>query len=234
MLTSSYASPSNPQISLPRLSILGQPPLLAASPLLGCDKKVEVALAASTPAFIMIGIDDSGKPHASWFAAEQADAAAKAAGLMDMALIEVSRDLAALAAELPQGKLFESGKAFVPFVKRSTYDLLAAHLSDDYLTAAAQRVEAAATAASADYAKASKGEVGPRNYPDHWSKIAPGDVVLASEGHDDGWWEATVVGAQGSGNYLLAWSDWPELDQFVRHVTQLALLHPKFTSEAPE
>ncbi len=151
---------------------------------------------------------------------------------MGMAIIEVAcEELAAVAAGLPQGKLFESGKAFVPFVKRSTYDALAAHLDDEYLAAAGKRVEAAA---SADYAKASKGETAPRHYPEHWSKIAAGDIVLASEGHDDGWWPATVVAVQDAGHYLLRWTDWPELDQFIRLATQLALLHPQFTTEAPE
>lgn len=237
MQLTSYQSSSNPRISLPRISILGQPPLLAAHSDTACvelrsggdclpDDESEIS-----PALIMVGLDDKGRPHASWFAADQADAAATAAELMEMALIEVAGDLAAVAAALPQGKLFESGKAFVPFVKRSTYELLTAHLSDEYLTAAAQRVDAAA---SADYSKASKGEVALRSYPEHWSKIAVGDIVLASEGHDDGWWEATVAAEQGDGNYLLRWTDWPELDQFGRHVTQLALLHPKFMAEAPE
>ncbi|WJH38899.1 hypothetical protein N7E02_18355 [Aliirhizobium terrae] len=230
----SYPAPSAPNISLPRVSILGQPPLQASVVAASADHDIDAYSKHSqqSPASIMVGLDDKGKPHASWFAASHADAARRAADLMGMALIRVTKDIAAIAAALPQGKLFESGKAFVPFVKRSTYDLLAAHLSDDYLAAAAQRVDAAA--ASADYAKASKGEVTPRSYPGHWSKIAVGDIVLASEGHDDGWWEATVVGVQDSDNYLLAWSDWPELDQFIRHVTQLALLHPKFTSEASE
>ncbi|MCQ1573469.1 hypothetical protein NFO65_22340 [Neorhizobium galegae] len=174
----------------------------------------------------MVGLDDKGKPHASWFAAENADAAANAADLMDMAIIEIGNDdsLTQVAMCLPLGKLFESGKAFVPFVKRSTYDLLAVHLSDEYLAAAAKRIEAAS---NADYAKASKGEVAPRNHPEHWSKIAVGDVVLASEGHDDGWWESTVLEVQADDHFLLRWTDWPELDQFVRHVSDIALLHPK-------
>ncbi len=227
-----YPAPSAPQVSLPRLSILGQPPMPAndAVTLPTGENERDGYQPKPAPAVIMVGLDDTGKPHASWFTADQADAAMTAADLMNMALVDVIGDLDGIAAKLPQGKLFESGKAFVPFVKRSTYELLATHLSDDYLTAAAKRIKTA----GAGYAKASKGEAAPRHFPEYWSKIAVGDVVLASEGHDDGWWQATVIAVQDAGDYLLQWTDWPELDQFARPATQLALLHAQFTTEAPE
>lgn len=230
MHTAGYPSPSNPHVSLPRLSILGQPPAHPSTPVVARFDQSPAVTAAQVPAFIMVGLDDKGKPHASWFAAHQADAAATAAELMDMGLVEVADDLAAIAATLPQGKLFESGKAFVPFVKRSTYDLLAAHLSDDYLAAAAQRVEAAA---SADYGKGSKGEAAPRKLFD-WRKIAVGDVVLASDGPSEGWYECKVIEAQADSHYLLQWRDWPEVDPFTRYVTDIGLLHPDLATEAPE
>lgn len=180
----SYPSASDASVSLPHVSILGRPPIGQSAQNANLFESADCEPGASQPpAFIMVGLDDKGKPHASWFAADHADAATAAAELMGMALIEVADDLAAIATTLPQGKLFESGKAFVPFVKCSTYDLLAAHLSDEYLTAAAQRVDAAA---SADYANASKGEAPPRKLFD-WRKIAVGDVVLASDGPSEGW-----------------------------------------------
>ncbi len=75
------------------------------------------------PNVLLVGLDDQGKPHASWFGEQQADAAAVAADLMGFAVIDItSEELTAIAAKLPRGKLFESGKAFVPFVKRAVYD----------------------------------------------------------------------------------------------------------------
>ncbi|MBW9090042.1 hypothetical protein JNB91_19725 [Rhizobium wenxiniae] len=230
MNLTSYPSPTKPGISLPSLSILGQPPLPASDAVKVSELVAESGTRA--PAFIMVGLDDKGKPHASWFAADHADAAAAAAELMGMALVEVADDLAAIAVTLPQGKLFESGKAFVPFVKRSTYDVLAAHLSDDYLTAAAQRVHDAA-GASADYAEASKGEAPPRKLFD-WRKIAVGDVVLASDGPSEGWYECKVIKVQADSHYLLQWRDWPEVESFTRYVTDIGLLHPELATEAPE
>jgi hypothetical protein len=178
----------------------------------------------------MLGLDDRGKPHASWFASAVAAAAAHAADLMDMALIEVSTDeLVAIAGKLPQGKLFESGKAFVPFVKRETYDRLAAYLDDDYIAASAARVEAAAATAAAgaaDYAKASKGETKGRQ-PGDWSNLMVGDIVLASEGLDDGWWEAKIEEVLPEEQFRLRWREWPELEEFTRGIVDLGLLHPK-------
>lgn len=213
-------------VTLPPVSILGASP---SAPLTDNSKANAATPPAPNAAWIMVGLDDQGKPHASWFAEDDGDAAAVAADLMDMALIGVSNDeLAAIAKGLPRGKLFDSGKAFVPFVKRTTYDRLATYLDDDYLAATAARVEAAAAAASAaeeDYAKASKGEV-PARQPEDWSRLLVGDLVLARETAEEGWFEAIAVEATDD-RFRLRWRDWPELPTFTRAITDIALLHPK-------
>ncbi|MGH0276934.1 hypothetical protein NKZ35_30775 [Sinorhizobium meliloti] len=221
--------PSTPRstITLAPISILGTGPSTTAD---NNSKTNAAAMQGTEAKFMLVGLDDQGKPHASWFAEDDGDAAAVAADLMDMALIVVEGDeLTAVAKTLPRGKLFESGKAFVPFVKRATYDQIAAYLNDDYVTAAAARVEAAAAAASAaaeDYAKASKGEVSARK-PDDWSKIAVGDLVLARETPEEGWFEAIVVEQAADDRFRLRWRDWRELPTFTRALTDIALLHPK-------
>lgn len=180
-----------------------------------------------TATLILVGLDDQGKPHAAWFDADQSDAAAVAADLMSMALIDITTDdLAAIASKLPKGKLFESGKAFVPFVKRTVYDQLATHLDDDYLTSAAARVESAQAAASESYAKASKGEA-PLRKPEDWSKLLAGDLVLASDDPEEGWFEAVVIEATGGDKFRLHWRDFADLPTFTRGITEIALLHPQ-------
>ena len=83
------------------------------------------------PTIVVLGRDDRGKPHASWFDEAQQIAARRAATLMGMQALPVSDDaVRGLAARLPQGRVFESGKAFVPFVKGDLYDELVAHLPD--------------------------------------------------------------------------------------------------------
>ncbi|TNM66217.1 hypothetical protein [Aliirhizobium smilacinae] len=210
------------KVTLPHVSILNGPrPQSAAR---AADAQI-ASVAAGVATVILVGLDDQNKPHASWFEAEQADAAAVAADLMGFALVDISNDeLAAIASVLPKGKLFESGKAFVPFVKRSVYDQLAAHLDEDYLTNAAGRV-AAAQAAANSYAVAKKVEIPPR-LPEDWSKLMIGDLVLATEDPTEGWFEAIIVEAVGSDKYRLRWKDYPDLPTFTCNVVDLALLHP--------
>jgi hypothetical protein len=76
---------------------------------------------AETPAataLIVFGRDNGGKPHASRFDASEAELAEKAAGLMGMQVLRPETgEQRALAAKLPKGRVFASGRAFVPFVK---------------------------------------------------------------------------------------------------------------------
>jgi hypothetical protein len=210
------------KVTLPHVSILKGPRPQVAAPAHDATSP-----AAGRAALILVGLDDQGKPHASWFDANQTDAAAVAADLMGMAVIDITTDeLTAIASKLPKGKLFESGKAFVPFVKRTVYEQLATHLGDDYLTSAAARVESAQAAASESYAKASKGEA-PLHKPEDWSKLLAGDLVLASEDPEEGWFEAVVVEATGDDKLRLRWRDFADLPTFTRGVTEIALLHPQ-------
>lgn len=228
MHLASYPSPSDPRISLPRVSMLLSPASPQAPRSLIESAPVHVReRAAANPAFVMAGLDDKGKPHASWFGLADAEGVKRAASLMNLGVIRIANDdLARIAASLPPGKLFESGKAFVPFVKRETYELLAAHLDDEFLTATSARVAAAADEQS--YAEASKGEA-PAHLPEDWSKLKAGDRVLASDGPGDGWYEADVREVLPDGQYRLQWRDWPEIAPFSRAVTDIALLHPKHT-----
>ncbi|MCJ9749652.1 hypothetical protein MOV61_02835 [Neorhizobium sp. BETTINA12A] len=212
------------KISLPPVSILGgaKPVAAVAYP------KTKTGIAEGpTAKHILVGLDDQGKPHASWFAEEDGDAAAVAADLMDMALLDIAGDeLTVIAAKLPRGKLFESGKAFVPFVKRSVYDQLARYFDEEFAASTAARVEAAQAAAAEGYAKASKGEVPPRQ-PEDWSKIVVGDLVLAEDAPSEGWFEAEVIEQAANDQFRLKWRDWPDLPNFSRGITDIALLHPK-------
>lgn len=214
------------KVTLPHVSILNG----SRSSAIAAPANAKPQANTTTPAaLILVGLDDQGKPHAAWFTADQVDAATLAADLMDMASIEVEgNELAALAGMLPKGKLFESGKAFVPFAKRETYDRLAAYLDEDYTVSAAARIEAAKTAAES-YAKASKGEA-PLHLPEDWSKLAVGDLVLATEDPDEGWWPCEVVAVLDNKQFRLRWRDFPDQDAFIAAVTDIALLHPQCKS----
>src|SRR3954465_12735822 len=85
----------------------------------------EKQLAVPTPALIVFGTDRTGKPHASWFTAEEAEAARTAAGLSGYRVLALTTEAQAhVAAQLSRGRLFENGRAFVPFVKPALYEML--------------------------------------------------------------------------------------------------------------
>lgn len=215
---------SGKKVTLPHISILNGPRPQAATPTADAHNALVAAEAAT---LILVGLDYQGKPHASWFEDKQADAAAVAADLMGFAIIDVSGDeLAAIASVLPKGKLFESGKAFVPFVKRTVYDRLATYLDEDYLMAATARFEAAQVAAPETYASASKGEA-PLRKPEDWSKLLAGDLVLATEDRAEGWFEAVIVELVGEDKVKLRWRDYPDYPHVTCKIVEVALLHPQ-------
>ncbi len=79
------------------------------------------------PALVVFGRDATGKPHASSFSKSEADLARKAAELMGLRLLPVQADTEqALAAKVPRGRVFATGRAFVPFIKAALFTELQA------------------------------------------------------------------------------------------------------------
>lgn len=189
----------------------------------------------ATPALIILGRDEQGKPHASWFADDEATTARKAAALMGMAALAVTSDeLRALADQLPHGRLFASGKAFVPFVKGELFTRLAGYLSVSEQVRLEQRGSGAATSEeAAASASSGLGGVAPSEVPagavgTDWKTLAVGNVVIAFENQDDGWWPAVVVRVASENMYTLRWRDYPDQPTIVRSRKHIALLHPEF------
>ena len=56
-------------------------------------------------------------------------------------------------------------------------------------------------------------------------EIGLGSVVLANEGPAEGWWEAEVIGINGS-VFSLRWRDYPTEPTILRKAGELALLPP--------
>jgi hypothetical protein len=192
------------------------------------------------PALVIFGRDDSGKPHASAFTLDQRHEAIRAAALMSFQALAVEgADLMALAKGLPVGKVFGSGKGFVPFVKREIGEALEAIARDK-----PDQVIALPTVASEDGPDSGKDKQHTTSEitkpaPKDWSELTVGCRVLAVEDPDDGWWIAQVTHIHESGTkahpapmLTLAWVDFPEEPTFVRRISQVALLHPDFVPEA--
>ncbi len=196
---------------------------------------------ATGPAIIVLGRDDAAKAHASSFNVDQvlqARAAAAAMGFMTLPVTtDEQRDLAL---RLPAGKIFGSGKAFVPFVKADLYDQLIAHMPlAEQVKRPLRIVKLEETTSEAEAGgdqppaanPGAAGKAPPMTLPVDWSSIKPGSVVLATEGRDDGWWAAVVTNVQG---HLanLKWRDFEGMPSIVRPITELALLHPSSKADA--
>jgi hypothetical protein len=79
----------------------------------------------SEPCLVVFGRDEAGKPHASWFDAQSAELAVKAAELMQMRVLKVeTEEQRAIARQLAPGRVFASGRAFTPFARANLYSKL--------------------------------------------------------------------------------------------------------------
>ncbi len=176
--------------------------------------------ADDTSALVVFGMDDSGRPHASQFNDADAQLAEKAAGLMGMHVFRAAtEEHRALAAKLPRGRVFGSGKAFVPYVKAGIYSALAG---------------AAGVSATQTARKAKTPPTGSLGQPESmptatpaatFAEIGVGSLVLAKDAV--GAWFKAIVLKVTDGRATLKWPDHPDEPKFSRRVSQLGLLPPE-------
>jgi hypothetical protein len=163
------------------------------------------------PALVVHGLGEDRKPRAAHFSEGQAELATKAAGLMGLGVLKVDTpEVAAIAAKLPAGRVYSSGRGFVPPVRRDLYAKL--------LTAAGLPVPNGTEENARQTAT-------PPGLPTTWDSIEVGHLVIAQEGPRDGWWEAIVV-EKNDDMITLRWRDYPRQANVVRHRLAVALLHP--------
>lgn len=184
------------------------------------------------PAGLILGRDDSNRPHAAWFMHAQLEQAESAASLMGMFFVAIgeNQDLATIATKLPKGKVFDSGKAFVPFISGAVFDTLLPHAppaAAEHKEPKAKTPRVKGAAAPTDDPALPPAPTPGIDLPKDWSAIKVGSVVLASESRDDGWWEAKVLEAKPNDVFVCRWSDYPDLEPFVRHRERLALMFPR-------
>lgn len=182
---------------------------------------------AMTSALILLGRDEAGKAHASRFDDLDSQAVRNAAAIMGMATLPVvGKELETMAVALPKGKLFDSGRAFVPFVKSDLYERLHDQLPKKDREALAETN--ALRRAVAEATAAANAEPESFTLPDDWAKITVGNLVLAYDGDGEAWFEAYVVETKGADDLVLRWRGWPDLPNFVRNRNRIALMHPAY------
>ncbi|RVD55388.1 hypothetical protein EN828_25150 [Mesorhizobium sp. M2D.F.Ca.ET.185.01.1.1] len=193
----------------------------------------------TTPSLIVFGRDETSKAHASVFLLPDVEAAEGAAKLMGMHSHRLEPGEATdIAMRLPRGKLFDSGKAFVPFCKGDLYTRIAAlgGVADEPRRASTGTDDPeTAENASAGSPEAGKGNSddgqgagsGDGGSPDPWAKLTVGDLVLASEGPDEGYFEARITKTKAKGIFTLKFRDYPDAPSIDRSYYQLGLIHPR-------
>lgn len=169
---------------------------------------------------ILFGIDSSGKPKAARFGAKHAGLATKAASQLQLRVLQGEDPrVAALVARLPVGRVHATGRMFVPFVRRDLYDKLLAAAP-----ATGSQQTPPPPSGSSGHAGGGKPAGSPPNLPRTWEEIGVGDLVVAFEDADEGWYEAIVAEANGD-MLTLRWRDYPRHRHIVRHRNRLGLLH---------
>ena len=183
-------------------------------------------MSEKVPIIVVLGIDVDGRTHASRFEERDAPFVQRAAELMGFHVVRVppeNDELHAVAEKLPLGKIFATGRAFVPFVGRSAFDKLAA------LVEGGVTIEARATSgAEPVYPLRDMFTTEAIDTADAlWSKIEVGTMVLATQPdvYGPGWWEGVVVGINGD-DLTVRWTDEPDEDPVKVSRRDVALRHP--------
>jgi hypothetical protein len=179
---------------------------------------------------VLFGIDSRGKPKAARFGREHASLAIKAATQLQLNVL-ASNDpkVAEIVARLPVGRVHATGRTFVPFIRRDLYDrLVAAAPNGNHHQ---PPTPPPAGGASGNAAGSRPPRASP-NLPRNWHEVGLGDLVVAQETLEDGWYEAIVIEAAGD-MLTLRWRDYPRVRKFVRHRLRLGLLYPG-TNRTPE
>ena len=179
---------------------------------------------ASDPLFVL-GLD-AGKPRGARFA-ECTDVAVLAAAKMGLSLIHpASAAFSELAQKLPKGRVYASGKAFVPNIRRDLYDKLIAvtEIPGD----GSQVVKPEQSFVDrADHDVEQVACISPMipGLPRSWESVGVGHMVLIHESPADGWWEAVVIHREAE-VLTLRFRDYPKQPSFVRHISTIGLVNP--------
>jgi hypothetical protein len=187
----------------------------------------EGQMSEKVPIIVVFGLDIDGKPHASRFEDRDASFVLRAAQLMGFHVVHVSpenAELHAIAEGLPVGKIFASGRAFVPFVGRAAFDKLAALVEggvniEQRATSGAKPVHPLVAMLTSDAINTADAL---------WAKIAIGTVVLAAQPdpYGPGWWQSVVVAVEGN-DLTLRWVDDPAEKPFRLSRNDVGLRHPR-------
>jgi hypothetical protein len=191
-------------------------------------KQQEKSSANTADRLFVFGIDDEGKPRGARFADFNDKIVNVVAEMRLTSVYPASPAFTEIAIKLPAGRLYASGKAFVPPIRRDLVETLEAVLAIPGDESKAHRPETTSTQTAQQEAEGAKVRtVSPisSGLPRSWDSIGVGHVVLGHAGPEDGWWECVVLKREDE-LLTLRLRDYPKQGTYLRHVTQVALINP--------
>lgn len=180
--------------------------------------------------FFVFGIDNKGKPRGARFAEFNERALNFVLDLMLTSVYPASAAFAEAGMKLPPGRIYSSGKAFVPNVRRDLVEKLEAVLATQGDESQKYKLahppgQTPEHGGQPDEAKVQTMSPITFGLPQTWDSVQPGHVVLIHESPTDGWWEATVLEREEE-ILTLRFRDYPRQPKFQRHISQVALINP--------
>jgi len=180
-------------------------------------KQQEKKAVATLDKLFVFGIDETGKARGARFAEFNSKIATVAAEMKLTSVHPASAAFTEIGMKLPAGRLYASGKAFVPPIRRDLCEKLKAAL-------AAPGDE---SHAHGPLPAGKPGSVGAGGLPRDWDSIAVGHVVLVEDDspEDYGWWPCVVL-SRDDQILTLRLRDYPKQGTYVRNIAQVALINP--------
>jgi hypothetical protein len=167
---------------------------------------------------VLFGTDEHGKSRAAYFEAVDSELMTIAAAAMKLQLLRpVTASQIELAKQLPVGRIHANGTGFVPPIRPNLYSALQ--------LAAESPQQSGTTASTVGSSPAAARRAPVHGLPKDWDSIEVGDLVIAMENLNEGWWEA-IVKAIDKDMLTVKWRDYPTFPRFSVHRTAVALLKP--------
>ncbi|WP_156175710.1 hypothetical protein [Bradyrhizobium sp. LTSP849] len=177
----------------------------------------------ATPLFVF-GLDENGKPRGARFSEVRDEIVSAALNMNCWVVHPAAEDFVPHGMKLPLGRLYASGRAFIPNIRKALYDKLLLTKSEN-----ARRLEKENSADSplpvTTHANVPCVSPITAGLPRNWDDIGIGHMVLIHESAEDGWWETVVENRDGE-ILTLRYRDFPKAPRAIRHIHAVALVNP--------
>jgi hypothetical protein len=187
-------------------------------------KQQEKKTTVTPDKFFVFGLDDKGKPHGARFAEFNERALNFALELNLTGVHPASPAFIEIGMKLPPGRLYSSGKAFIPNIRRDLVEKLGAALAIPGDESQAHKPTASPENPSEETTIRTTSPI-TSGLPHSWDSIGVGQTCIIEESASDGWWPATVIERDGE-ILTLRFRDFPRQPKFQRHISQIALINP--------